>query len=166
VDLAYSNVKYCDTVNEYIKFTTIQPFSSVKIGGYLVTAVPARHITYFPEEKALLYLIEHNNRRVFYGLDSGWYLDETWDYLSGVHLDCLIMDCTNGIFQHEVGNHMGLPDNLKVVKRLLEMGTINRDTRVISTHFSHNGKVVYSKHADEFARSGILMAYDGMELEI
>lgn len=150
----------------YMKLDVAQPYSSVKVEDYTITPLPARHTTYFPEEKALIYLIEHKGKHILYGLDSGWYYEETWNYLQAQHLDTVILDCTNGFLQFPEGNHMGLEDNLKVIEKLTAAKVIDASTQVVSTHFSHNGKVVYDHHREEFEKHGILMAYDGLEIEV
>lgn len=166
IDLISSHLKGAGDVSGYLKFHVLEPFTKTRIEDYTVTALPARHITSFPDEKAMVYIVEHAGKKIFYGLDSGWYYDETWEYLKGVHLDCMILDCTNGLIKFDVGNHMGLEDNLNVVKKLSEAGTINASSKIISTHFSHNGKVIYDKHCEKFAAHGIVMSYDGMEVEV
>lgn len=153
-------------IDSYLNFQTIKHFNSIKADNYIVTPIPARHITEFSGEDSSVYIIEHDGKKVLYGLDSGWYFDETWEYLESIHLDCLIMDCTNGFLQFEAGNHMGFGDNLKIMKRLMKKGAIDDDTTLVSTHFSHNGKVVYDKHCKEFEKQGIIMSYDGMEINI
>lgn len=166
IKLATSHMEKYGDVDGYLSFHAIKHFNSIGVDDYTITPIPARHKTEFPDENSSIYVIEHEGKKVLYGLDSGWYNDETWKYLESIYLDCLILDCTNGLLQFEVGNHMGLADNLKVVKRLMEKGAINENIKLVSTHFSHNGKVVYDKHCTEFENQGITMSYDGMEINI
>lgn len=151
----------------YLNFHSIKPFESIKVDDYTITPIPARHITSFPGENSSIYIIEHAGKRLLYGLDSGWYLDETWEYLESLHLNCLILDCTGGLLEfREIGNHMSLEENGRVIKRLREKGAIDENTKLIATHFSHNGKVIYDRHCSEFEKRGVIMSYDGMEIEV
>jgi len=166
IELLASHLKTFENYDDYMRLKVTKHFEEVHVDDYKITPIPARHITYFPEEATSIYVIEHEGKKVLYGLDSGWYYDNTWNYLENTYWDCLILDCTNGFLKFEPGNHMGFEDNLMVVKRLREKGAIDNNTKIISTHFSHNGKVIYDRDCDLFKDKGIIMSYDGMEILI
>ena len=70
------------------------------------------------------------------------------------------MDCTMG--KHRDGNyHMGLEDDREMVRRLASFGCIDDRT----THFSHNGELIYDEMAEYAAEYGFLTAYDGFTVE-
>lgn len=166
IEMLSSYLEKFGDISPYMKLHVLEPFTQTKVEDYTVTALPATHITDFPEEKALVYVIERNGKRIFYGLDSGWYYDETWEYLKTIHLDCMVLDCTNGFAEGGTSNHMSFEENVNVVKKLTEAGSLNASSKIVSTHFSHNGKVVYDRHCEEFAGQGIIMSYDGIEIEV
>ena len=60
-------------IRENIVFHTLQPFETVKIGGYTVTVLKANHA---PEQVALNYIIDDGKAAVLYLLDGGYPLTE------------------------------------------------------------------------------------------
>lgn len=156
----WGNAEGCVILN------TVEPGMKFEIDGYVVKTLTARHITDDRNETALLYLVTHGGKSIFYGNDSGIYFDDVMDVLGEQYLSCVILDCTNGYLDFPVGNHMGFRDNSGVVQKLRAKGVIDDDTVVISTHFSHNGGVLYERDSVCFEKESIIMAYDGMEIEL
>ncbi len=148
------------------KLHTVEPFVSFHIEDYKVTPLPAKHHA-APGETCLMYLIEHEGKRIFYGLDSGVYDSAVLDYLSHTYLDLLVMDCTMG---HQAPNaestHMCIEDNVAVSNHLRGLHALDKQSQLVSHHFSHNGKVVYDLDLDLFNKKGLSMAYDGMEIHL
>lgn len=158
--------KAWERFDERLVLNKIQPYSQIKIKDYLVTALPARHPTCYGEEKAFIYLVTHNGKSLLYGNDSAFFYDEVFDYLKDTYLNCIILDCTNGHLQLEPVSHMGFEDNIKVIDILREKNIVDDKTVKISTHFSHNGGIIYDVDEPKFREKGIIMAYDGMEISI
>lgn len=154
-------------MKDLLHFHTVSRWESFFIKDYKITPLPASHVTSYEGEHSCIYVIEKDKKRILYGLDSGWYQEDTWKYLEEHRFDCIILDCT-GAFLHteEPGNHMTLKENIKVVERLEETGSVDKNTIKISTHFSHNGHVVYDRDYKEFLQKGFLMSYDGLEIQI
>lgn len=153
-------------IDEYFKFHVLKPYSEVNVEGYNIMPLPARHITDYKDETALNYIVRHNGKTLFYGLDSGWYFDEVWDRLESTSFDCMVMDCTGGFLPASIGNHMALDFNLRMVDRLRQKYSVNEGTKLIATHFSHHGGVIYDRDNIKFSEKGFIMAFDGMEVEI
>ena len=61
---------------------------------------------------------------------------------------------------------MGLHANRKVIERQKEYGCIHEKTRIVLTHFSHNGGWLHEELEDETKEEGLTIAYDGMVLEM
>lgn len=145
---------------------TVESGRKFNIGEYSITPLRARHTTQWQEEVPLVYLVTKGGKSLLYGNDSGIYYEEVLDCLGSQHLDCMILDCTNGYLEWPVGGHMGLKDNLTVVNMLREKGAVDDRTIVISTHFSHNGGIIYDRDCDCFRDQGVIMAFDGMEITL
>ena len=60
---------------------------------------------------------------------------------------------------------MGLPNAESMFKKLAELGCISSQTVKVVNHFSHNGEMTYDQLALWGKKRGILVAYDGMEVE-
>ena len=58
---------------------------------------------------------------------------------------------------------MGLPENVQVRDRMVEMGLADENTKFICNHYSHNGThVVYDDFVPIAGKEGLLVSYDGM----
>ena len=151
-----------DFVKEATVCHVIHEFDRVQAGEYEVTALPAVHS---PDEECLLYLIRDEKGNSFlYATDTGRLTEETYEYLKGRRLDCVIMDCTLGN-KPDVGiSHMGLKENLVIKERLMKLGVTDQNTRFLCTHISH-GTGGYEYLSGEAKKLGIEVAYDGMQVE-
>ena len=154
-----------------LHFHILAPFQTVEAGDYRVTPLSANHMheldrTGHPHP--YIYLIESEGRRILYAHDTGIFLPEVWDYLKTAGpIQLVSLDGTGGT--HENGpksGHMGLPDDILVRERLIEMGVCGADTQFILNHFSHNGGMVYDKYAPLGAEQGFTVSYDGMAVEV
>jgi len=136
-----------------------RPFNTQDAHVIPLNALHARNL------QCMFYLIEKGGKTLLQGYDTGWYPDETWaalaDYAkSGKKLDAVVMDCTNGP-NPEATNHCGLPDNVRIKAKLVEMGLSKPDTRWIVTHFSHNGGLMHDEMVELAGQDGFEVAYDG-----
>jgi phosphoribosyl 1,2-cyclic phosphate phosphodiesterase len=151
-----------------IELHQVQPFVAAPLGDATLIPLLADHD---PQEDCLLYLFGRGGRWLLYGHDSGIFPEATWSYLArwarepGYRLDLALLDCTNGPRPGE-RNHMGLPANAVVRRRLLEMGAAGPRTRFVATHFSHNGGACHAELEAAAAPLGLEVAYDGMELDV
>ena len=140
-----------------IEFHVVENFIPFKAGAYTVTPLPALHDR---SERCLIYIIEHENKRILYGNDTGIFPDETFKFLANIPFDLISLDCTNGI-SPEGTNHMGLPDALEVKRRMDAMGCLKPTTKVVLHHFSHNGGPYHDAMVNEAADYGMEVSYDG-----
>lgn len=73
------------------------------------------------------------------------------------------MDATMGQ-QKTNGYHMGLGDDVELIRLLEEKGCVHRDTVKVINHFSHNGGMTH-RELERFAgERGMIAAYDGMKV--
>ncbi|MCI1208345.1 MAG: MBL fold metallo-hydrolase [Treponema sp.] len=141
-------------VKEFIPFTTQD--------GYRVIPVLANHD---PHERCLLYIIEKGDKRILYANDTGIFPPETWEFLKNIHFDLASFDCTGGLTKDGF-YHMGLPDVLECRDRLIAENCMDTTTKLVLTHFSHNGKLLYEELVRHTKNYGFTVAYDGMNLNI
>jgi phosphoribosyl 1,2-cyclic phosphate phosphodiesterase len=146
-------VKRCN-----LRLHTVEPFTEYTLDDAILIPLPADHST-----GALLYLFCRNVATLFYGHDSGYYPEPTWDFLARRQLDIALLDCTNGAVPQE-RFHMGMDTVRRVRQRLQDIGCLRADSRVVATHFSHNGGLLHAELEVAFAPDGIEVAYDGMHL--
>ena len=148
-------------------------FHKLKAGREEVTAegdsilpLEADHV-----EGAMTLLIRRGGKSLFYGHDSGLYPRETLAALeahSGEHgaLSIVLMDCTNGGQSSSNRGHMGTDGVAQMKRELRDRGAIDERTRVIATHFSHNGGLGHEELTRTLSADGIEAAFDGMTVEV
>lgn len=139
-----------------------KPFEAYDLGEVQIVPLLADHT---PGEQCLIYLIEQDGKRLLYGNDTGIFPEETWAYLAGKTLDLVSLDCTGGVYGGK-HYHMGFEANAEIKQRLIALGCVTANTRFISTHFSHNCKMVHEELVTAAEPYGFEIAYDGWELEI
>ena len=146
-----------DLLNELYAFETLF------IGHYEITTVKARHK---PSEECLNYLIRDTEEdfSVLYTCDTGFYSEESWNFLSGKHADLVITECTGGLERLEYGSHMGFPNVLDFRNRSEQIAFTDSHTRWILTHFSHTGGSLHDELEQAVAAEGFEVAWDGMEI--
>jgi len=135
---------------------------TVTPSGDRILPLPADHV-----EGALVLRITRGGKTLFYGHDSGLYPTDTLQALAaGPPLDIALMDCTNGGVDTSNRGHMGISGVTQMTQELRRRGAITEATRVIATHFSHNGKLGHEELVHEFLPHNIEVAFDGMTIEV
>jgi len=126
--------------------------------GDEVWVMPADHC-----EQATVLRIRRGGKVLFYGHDSGCYRQAAMDVLcDGMPIDIALMDCTNGGKESSNRGHMGIDGVIRMTTELRQRGAITETTRVIATHFSHNGGLLHEELVRAFLPHGIEVAFDGM----
>jgi phosphoribosyl 1,2-cyclic phosphate phosphodiesterase len=130
--------------------------------GDEVNALLADHVA-----GASVLRIRRNGKTIFYGHDSGFYPQGTLDALSdGVKLDIALLDCTGGGQTSQNRGHMDCNGVIQTVADLRRCGAVTERTRVIATHFSHNGGSLHEELIKTFLPHGVEAAFDGMLVSI
>ena len=88
-------------------------------------------------------IIEKDGNSILYAHDTGYFLDETWEYIekSNIKFDFVALDCTSILNENAYNNHMGLKACCDVKERLLKKNA-TESTVFCLHHFSHNGKLM------------------------
>jgi len=146
-----------------IEFVPVAPFISFDRGPYAIHPLKAEHDA---RQVALNYVVAGGGRAILVGFDTARYGEAAWEYLGGFRLDCLLMDCTFGRTPSVGREHMALDDNVRVRDEMLRRGIIEPDARYVLTHISHGGDALHGELADLAAQHGMVVAYDGMEIEV
>lgn len=147
-----------------VKTEVIKPFEPFVTDGFKVTPLKADHdITLEP----LIYIIEKDSKTLLYSHDSGYYPEETWEYLenNNIHLDFVSLDCTSILDNSSMSHHMGLEGCATVRERLLNKGVADEKTVFCLNHFSHNGRLIYDELVPVAKEMGFEVSYDGAEFE-
>ena len=148
-------------LDDSVKFIRLEPFGDFEAQGYHIIPVPADHDK---RETCLIYIIEKEGKCLLYGHDTGLNLsEEAWERIFSYKYDLVSMDATMGQ-QKTNGYHMGLGDDVELIRLLEEKGCVHRDTVKVINHFSHNGGMTH-RELERFAgERGMIAAYDGMKV--
>ncbi len=144
----------------YVEFIEVEPFMPFESEGYTITALPARHRTVQP----YIYIIEKDGSSALYGNDSGFFREEVWDFIYGMHFDFVSLDCAHLLHSGTPG-HMCIEDNVTVKKRLYQQLNVDKNTKFVATHFAHTGGIFHEEIEERLRLNGIYAAYDGFEVE-
>jgi len=166
----YGNEKVLSIINKQLSnieqnsfaLTKFLPYKTYQVGDAKVTPLLAKHD---PTENCFIFYIEKNKKALLYGHDSGDFPETTWDWLKGKGFDVVILECTMGYDGYRE-THMNI-EEVKETKQRMELERMLHPNRcVIVTHFSHNGQALHSDLEQEFAEEQIIVAYDGMVVEV
>ena len=162
--LSYEPCYHLVPVDYYVPFTA---------GGLYVTPLKGNHRSYGEDEFSVNYLIRlPDGKSLYYASDTGYFLEETFEALQGVKLDCMVVEGTFGdspFFQDErTDGHMGCPGVLAVTRRLLAQGTLGASSNVYVTHINHKHTLTHDRMQAFYDAQDlgvrIRVGYDGMEI--
>lgn len=170
VDKAYDIVKTLKAQGN-VKFEKLEFGKTYRISDMEVTPLRGVHNTNI-EDNSANYLIKlADGRLIYYGVDSGYYLDETFDYLKNYKLDILITECTyprERPIEESVPTHMDLSRCVDNLDTLYKNGTIDENTKVFATHIDCRGKN-HAQLEEYFANIDrgykVTVAYDGLSID-
>ena len=144
-----------------LSFREVKPFETFMVEGIRVTALPADHGC----KESLMYLLADGEEEWLYAHDTGFFREETWQFLKGHRLSYVSLDCTNGPLNMDYYGHMGFRENLQVRARMLEEGIADGKTVFICNHFSHNGHMLHYEMEQRMNPEGFEISYDGMVVQ-
>lgn len=145
----------------------IYPFESFTAEGYEITPLLADHGA---KTDPVIYLIKKDGKCLLHAHDTGYFPNETWEYLekNPVHMDFVSFDATIAMDLPERDNlhgHMNFTTVNNVRSRMRDMGLIDDTTICAVNHFSHNGRCDYDDVVKAVEGDGYIVAYDGLEIE-
>jgi phosphoribosyl 1,2-cyclic phosphate phosphodiesterase len=157
---------------EQFTVTGLEYFEEYRIDELKVETIKGNHDGHGENERSMHYLFTlPEGKKLLYALDTGYYLEDTWEYLAGKHADILVMECTfagrtdRGQFPD---GHLDLPSFLKTLERMKKNGFIDEQTRVYSTHLNPHQGLTHHELQKRFDDSpfNVTVAYDGLEVGV
>ncbi len=165
---AFCSQKTADTFDHIpnnVELTVLRPFETASIGGYLVTPLPARHMS---AGTAFIYIIQ-GDKTLLYANDTGYFYEEVFAYIEEkrIRFDMVSLDCTyaDKVVSDKEG-HMGFDNIERLLDRLRAIGAVDAETVKYATHFSHKFNPLQSVLEEKAERYGCLVAYDGCCVEL
>ena len=148
----------------------LSPFSTVTMGRYQVTPLPASHMNE-ENEPFVYHIVDKEGTSILYLLDSGYYKEEVWDYFKAVvttsgPVSMVVYDSTDFALDSNHSKHMSFSEVKRVKERMASIGVINEETVCVLDHFFHHGKCLHDEMTALAESENCLVAYDGMELSV
>lgn len=139
-----------------------EPSMPIQADSLKFTPIIAHHAD---TETCLNYVIQSESATVLYASDTGFYEQQTLEFLKQYRFDLLIVECTFGPALLPSLKHMSMKGVLKLRDTLRKSGAVSDDTEVVITHFSHNIGLTHDELEEKAGPQGLRAAYDGMLLE-
>lgn len=151
------------TEDGHVMFRRAKTFEPAVLDGYTVIPIPAVHSTKDP----LVYAVSKDGKTLLYAHDTDILPDETLLRLRdmGVRFDLVSMDCTEGIKHIDYHGHMNIERDLIFRRLLCDAGLADGNTVFVANHFSHNGRLSYADAVKPEISQGLVISYDGLEIE-
>ena len=131
---------------------------------YQVTAIQVPHA---PDLTCMNYVIaDESGASVLYATDTGVWGDAQWRAMEGIRIDALIVECTKGPVEGGYNGHLSVGDVRRMREELIQRGNMAADAQVVTTHHSHNGGMVHDDLAALLKPEGIVVGYDGLQIEV
>jgi phosphoribosyl 1,2-cyclic phosphate phosphodiesterase len=138
----------------------IEALQSFTLGEYQVTAFPANHD---PVVDPLLYAIQADGYRIFYGTDTATLPEETWQgfHRHKLRFNSVILDHTYGPGQPG-SDHLSAHQFIEHIARMREEGLLADKARAFATHIAHEGNPPHPELTNFAEQHGYEIAYDGL----
>ncbi|MBI1335135.1 MAG: hypothetical protein GC165_19905 [Armatimonadetes bacterium] len=164
----YGNPIVCELIRHRypewpIDLIELKKWHTVTHEAYQVTPV---HATHKGDEECHNFIIEKDGRRFFYATDTGFYRQETFDFLAGKGLHAMVIECTDGFHKTPYVGHMDIAQCVEQVSRLRENGALAKGSQVFTTHHSAGGGATYEELEQALCPYGITPGFDGLSFEV
>ena len=166
-EVVVEKLKYLTNTKDGINQPNVVRVKSLDViedNNYQVTVLPADHnsrgepfIYYFYNKK--------ENKSFLCAHDTGYFKDEVWEFLKDKRLDVISLDGTALCFSQKE-SHLGFDGIFMVKERLEKENIIDKKTKFIINHFSHNPQMNHKQIVKYVKNKGIIVAYDGMDLKV
>lgn len=162
----YDKIKaVTDAIQGGAEATLIEAGKRFTVDKYSVLPLWANH----PQETSpVIYSIECGGKRILYAHDTGVFPEKTWELLEKEgRYDLISLDCTGCLAPGGdwVDGHMSFGTDVKTVNRMKAAGLADEKTVIVLNHFSHNWGQTYEEMVAEAEKHGIIVSYDGLEIE-
>lgn len=145
---------------------------SYRVGSLELFTLPGNHRVAATGERSINYLITFpNGDTLLYALDTGYYTDDTWEMLTGRHIDTLIMDCTFGGRTDRgefPAGHLDASSFLKAIERMKQIGCLDTHSTIYATHINPDQGLDHEGLTRFFDASPheVVVAYDTLSFEL
>ena len=159
---------YTETEPYRIKFIPLMPYEEIEISSdKKVIPVLANH--FLGDVYPFNYIFKLKDKLIFYALDSDWPLPDTISYIgyNKLKFDLVVVEATGGELPRKqvIKGHMNFDDNIRLFNFFKEKAFLKENGIFALSHFTHYSPP-YDLIVEKFDKIGIVVSYDGMELEL
>lgn len=144
----------------------MKPFEKYELSnGLFVSPLISNHDPKaFPQH----FLLEKDDKKIFYGCDGAWFLTDTYNYLNNKNLDLMILDATVGDYEgdYRMSEHNSIPMIRLMLPSLKNNHTINEKTKIVLSHIAPSLHKSHSETVEIAKGFGAEVAYDGLIMEL
>jgi phosphoribosyl 1,2-cyclic phosphate phosphodiesterase len=161
-----------EKLEEWYRFHSLDFFEYQSIGGLQICPLPGAHHGRLDSEPVMNYLCEFpDGSRLLYGVDTGFYDESVFEFLTGLRLDMLILDCTFGgrtDRPEKPYGHLDCRSFMQLLDRMSANGTIDETTSIYATHINPDQGFDHDQLNAWFAERpfSVQAAWDGLRLSM
>jgi phosphoribosyl 1,2-cyclic phosphate phosphodiesterase len=149
---------YALTLNE------IHPFEEFEMEGKKIVPVLANHSA-GKDETPLNFIISDESSTIFYGLDSGWFLPESYEFIKNFKFDMVIVESTFGLASID-RQHFDFEKVKKAAELFQDDALLKENGFIMATHLSPHHSPLHDEAEAYFENENVEVAFDGMERKI
>ncbi len=153
-----------DELRHPVALHVVREFTAFDTASYAVTPIRANHDR--SQQCFNLIIRDRSGATLLYATDTGWYDDETWQYLSTCTLDGVVVEATRGMEHDGYEGHLNIPQVIEFRQKLMRYGSLRPDAPVVTTHHSHMAGLMHEEMQEIVAPHGIQIGYDGMSFHV
>jgi L-ascorbate metabolism protein UlaG (beta-lactamase superfamily) len=151
---------------EGVEVIQMKPFEKYCVGdGVSLVGMPANHDpNVFPQH----FIIEIGGKKLFYGCDGGWLLNETYNAMRGAKLNMAILDATVGDYEGDfrAAEHNSIPMIRLLLPSLRTIGAIDENTVIYLSHIAPSLHAPHAKIVETASGFGARVAFDGEKITL
>lgn len=138
-------------------------FKPCAMGSTFVTGFPANH-TAFPQHLSFSF---RDGKKLFYGPDGAWFLNDTVYAMKGNLYDVMVLDCTVGdtVGDFRMGEHNSIPMLRLMIPSLKTFRVLSESSVICLSHIAHTLHESHEKLEQTAKAEGWIAAFDGMKLD-
>ncbi|RYG49724.1 hypothetical protein EON79_00250 [bacterium] len=142
-----------------IETVITRSFETFEHADYKITPVRARHKE---DEDSQNLIIQRGDKTLLYATDTGVWPHETFAFLDSYKIDCLVLECTDGVNKGTYLGHLDIEACVEMVDALRQSGVLHSRSRVITTHHAASGGARHCDLERILGKHRIEPGYDGM----
>jgi phosphoribosyl 1,2-cyclic phosphate phosphodiesterase len=146
-----------------VEVNLLQPYLRYDLGSMQVTPLLANH----PDQdgRGYNYIIQREGKTILYALDTGWFLPETLTEIEKHRYDLVVIEGTYG-YGAESEAHFNFRKLLEAQKLFSERGLLAAGAKFCTSHICPHWTPIHDEIAPVMAEKGIIVAHDGMRIDL